>query len=608
MTRLSELLPFNQRETVASYCSRLAAACGYRHARSFGADLGFSFQGLAIGNEEDIDTFSRLVDRSSASLSAGVVTTVGRMNEIAGHKLSRGLMQRQRLRYCPCCVGDDERGQAGRFGHRAFGRIEWLVNAVRTCTAHNVMIVTSEIVPPPMFLHDFAANLANETTGDAGIVIPQAMEPDSLQRHVEARLRSATTTSAWLDSMPLHVAIRLCETVGASERNGLRFRSDRIDPIEWSACAGAGYDLLCGGEADFRGWLEKLLSDFALGQSDMGGRVLFGRLYERLAHETDDPAFDPVRDIMRDVALGSLPLGPGDDFFGPVRYRRLHSVQSASRQFGIHPKRLRKLLVNSGMIPAKDVAKTFERILLPAADMEKFVAEAQAGLDVPEAKIRLGVSRIQFDILVEHRLIVPVAGDRWASELVSVDRRFAPDDLDDLLARLRESVTMEPWSEMVDIAVACRRTNCQFMEVMEMLLNRSLKKVAIEPGHQGISGFRLEVDEVRRMTAGEDHGCYAISDLQSLIPASSRIVSGLLSDGWIATVERRNPAKRYMQKVVEPETLAKFKEEFISLGNLASSRRTRTWSLKRQLEERSIEPKFIVAEMPFYRRADLTDL
>lgn len=408
--------------------------------------------------------------------------------------------------------------------------------------------------------------------------------------------------------MPLHVAIRLCETVGASERNGLRFRSDKLDSAEWSACAGTGHDLLCGGEADFRSWLEKLLSNFALGRSDMGGRVLFGRLYERLAHETDDPAFDPIRDIMRDVALCSLPLGPGDDFFGPLTDRRLHSVQSASRQFGIHPKRLRKLLVNSGTIPAEDVAKTFERILLPAPDMEKFVAEAQAGLDVPEAKIRLGVSRVQFDILIEHRLIVPVAGDRSASECISVDRSFAPDDLDDLLGRLRASVTMEPRSEMVEIAAACRRTNCQFMEIMEMLLNRSLKNVAIEPGHQGIAGFRLDVDEVRQMTAGEDHGCHAVSELQSLIPASFRIVSGLLSGGWIATVERRHPTKRYIQKVVEPETLAKFKEEFVSLGNLASSRRTRTWSLKRQLEQRSIEPKFIVAEMPFYSRADLTDL
>lgn len=594
MSRLAELLPFNVRETVASYCSRLAAACGYRHARSFGADLGFSFQGLATGNEEDIDTFSRLVDRSGASLSSGVVTTVGTINDIAGQKLSRGLMQRQRLRFCPYCVRDDERGQAGRSGYRAYGRIEWLVNAVRTCATHGVMIVTSDRVPPPVFLHDFAANLANETTSNAGMVIPQPNEPDSLQRHVEARLRSATTASQWLESMPLHVAIRLCETVGASERNGIRFHSDRIDPIEWSACAGAGYDLLSGGEADFRSWLEKLLSDFALGRSDMGGRVLFGRLYERLAHETDDPAFDPIRDIMRDVALCSLPLGPGDDFFGPITDRRLHSVQSASRQFGIHPKRLRKLLVNSGMIPAEDVAKTFERILLPATDMEKFVAEAQAGLDVPEAKIRLGVSRVQFDILIEHRLIVPVAGNRSAS--------------DDFLRRLTASVTVDPSSEMVDIATACRRTNCQFMEIMEMLLNRSLETVAIDPDHHGISGFRLDITEVRRMTAGEDHGCFAVSKLQSLIPASSRIVSGLLSGGWIATVERRNPAKRYMQKVVEPDTLAKFKEEFVSLGNLASSRRTRTWSLKRQLEERSIEPKFIVAEMPFYRRADLTDL
>lgn len=60
-----------------------------------------------------------------------------------------------------------------------------------------------------------------------------------------------------------------------------------------------------------------------------------------------------------------------------------------------------------------------------------------------------------------------------------------------------------------------------------------------------------------------------------------------------------------MQTVVEPEALTKFKEEFVSLGNLATNKGTRTWCLKKQLDSEFIRPVFEAAGMPFYRQAEL---
>jgi hypothetical protein len=92
-------------------------------------------------------------------------------------------------------------------------------------------------------------------------------------------------------------------------------------------------------------------------RNDWGLRLAFGRLYEWLAHESDDAAYEPLRDIIRRHVIETMPLGPGDDVFGrEVTVRRLHSVRSASLEMDVHPKRLRKLPP-----PARPSSRNFVR-------------------------------------------------------------------------------------------------------------------------------------------------------------------------------------------------------------------------------------------------------
>ncbi|MDC9835713.1 TniQ family protein [Rhizobium binxianense] len=604
MSRLFEIINFNAGETVASYCSRLAAACGYRHARSFGADLGFLFQGVAIGSQEDIEKFAAVVGVPVSYLAHGIVTTDDRINIVAGQSLTRTFMQRQRLRFCPLCVFDDERQKGGRRGFRSFGRVDWLVKSIRCCEVHHVQLVTSEHAAPPMFIHDFAANLAQ--FGDVGGLVSNAefLKPDRLQRYVKERLRGHQTEAAWLDSLPLYAAVRLCETVGATERHGTHFYTSSFDEREWSACADAGYDLLRGGENDFREHLRGQITRFYGRLSDMGGRSIFGRLYERIAHETDDKAYDPIRSIMRDIALDNLPLGPGDEFFGPVNERRLHSVQSASIEFGIHPKRLRKTLVNEGLIPVEDQSKTFERILLDAETMEKFALETKRSLDVPDAKAHLNAERVQFEMLVKHGLIGPLGGNGASAE-IAVERRFSPSDLDSLLRRLQAAVTRADHDGLCDLRGVMKKAGCSFVEVIELVLGGTLTTVAWNADETGLAAVRLDASEIKARTLGDDHGCFSLHQLQMLIPASTKIIKALIESGRLPAVQRRNPVKRNMQTVVEPDSLKAFMDEYLSLGNFATRRKTRTWNLKRDLDDAGIEPIFVAAEMPFYLKSDI---
>ncbi|WEZ83407.1 hypothetical protein P6U16_00485 [Rhizobium sp. 32-5/1] len=89
MTRLAEIVPFNSGESVASLCSRLAAACGYPKAQALASRLGFSFKGLALGRRVDIQRFASALGTSEASLESGVVNNGGRFTTIISGELFR---------------------------------------------------------------------------------------------------------------------------------------------------------------------------------------------------------------------------------------------------------------------------------------------------------------------------------------------------------------------------------------------------------------------------------------------------------------------------------------------------------------------------------------
>jgi hypothetical protein len=388
------------------------------------------------------------------------------------------------------------------------------------------------------------------------------------------------------------------------DRHGITFKNVDLDEDEGSRCAGHGFEMLREGELAFRHHLQSMLERFYTRSTFMGGRSLFGRLYEMMAHGTKDPAFDPIRDILKDVTIESLPLGPGDEFFGPVTERRLHSVQSASKQFGIHPKRLLRLLVNSGTVAPNAAIMTFDRIVVDAAAMEQFAMDAMATIDAKEAKVRLGLPEASFEELVRGGALVPYGGADYDKDRRGASRRFQISQVDELLVKLRSAVTTEATDEMVDIYLAARKATCTIREIFDLLLSDSLMRVATLAPKTTFRHIRLDPNEIKSKTRLEDHGCFTLREVEALLPSTTRTVKALVVEGHLPSKLIRNASKRSLQPVVEPAALELFKAEYASIGNLATKLGTRTWSLLRELDQANILPAFEVAETRFYRRSD----
>ncbi len=134
------------------------------------------------------------------------------------------------------------------------------------------------------------------------------------------------------------------------------------------------------------------------------------RLYDWMVRGVGaSSAFDPLRDIFREHILATWPLGEGDlalDYRLPAR--RLHSIRTASQVHDLHPKRLRKLLVESSIIAETDTPNC--DVLFSAPEASNLLEQASGSVSFTSAQRRLGMTRTQMERLIAEGILEPGEG------------------------------------------------------------------------------------------------------------------------------------------------------------------------------------------------------
>jgi hypothetical protein len=178
------------------------------------------------------------------------------------------------------------------------------------------------------------------------------------------------------------------------------------------------------------------------GGATEGPQAVFGRIYQVLEFGREDPAFDPLRDLVGDFILDNFLVGPCDVVFGkPVEVRRLHLIRTLSKETRLHPKRLRKLLSSAGALPPDADDLVDGNCLFDAQAGSRIAREAAVTtLSVRDAGIYLNAPRVQRDMLYRFGILVPrlKAADHGAAD------QFAPEDLDAFLGRTAPSRSRPP--------------------------------------------------------------------------------------------------------------------------------------------------------------------
>ncbi|MFB9985008.1 TniQ family protein [Mesorhizobium kowhaii] len=608
--KLSLTLPLGERECPSDYASRLATRTYRNHMRDFCRDFGIDPQAVIDGKPEAIIALADLADVSQEDLLKESFARVGQRRVFLhkGQDLLGSSLTRNQIRMCPACMTEDIERLDCRVAARPHRRSTWMIRGVRTCNWHGMALAEIGKLEAPGVTHDSSRAIADAIHRLPSLVDGATVRAPSPFEHYLVRRIEGGASKSWLSDLPLYAALHFCFVAGAVALHGPAVTLDNIDADEAWGCEAAGFNVADRGAEGIREFLNELQAPFRNSRSSAGPKVMYGRLYDWLAHDCRDRAYDPLREIIVDHSLDTLALGPGDVLFGrDVGARRLHSVRTAAQEFSIHPKRLRKALERTGLAAEGSDRLINHRVVADPEQVAALVKELKQTMNLTAARIYLNVPRPHDEGLAKSGLLKPmIEKPRGRSGMHYTFRR---EDLDAFLEKLLEKADPalggDPAFET--LLKAAKRCCCAVMDVVRLVVDGKLARVGRNPAEQGFMSVLVDANEVRPHVTGPDYDGFSLRDLEKLLSSGTYAVKALVEKGLLTTVTVKNPMTGWIQPIVRKEELERYRREYVSLHALARERGEHFARVKKALVVSGVFPIGDPEELKqtLYRRSDI---
>lgn len=541
------------------------------------------------------------------------VKTGERRYLLRGQELVRGSLRRATVAVCPKCLASDIADAPHLRAELApYQRALWQIAAVKTCPIHTTPLAILDKDLTPSLLHDWFRHVSKVLPNLSRMAAETGTRPlTGLEAYTVNRIDGVAAPSVLLDGMPLHVTIAGCELFGAVASLGRMPNLKTLTDDEWRCAGAAGFNILNRGKPAADTFLHSLQASYPYRRTGKEGpQAVFGRIYQVLEFGREDPAYDPLRDLVGDFIRTRFPVGPGDTVFGkPVEHRALHSIRTLSIETKLHPKRLRKLLAASGVLHdgAADLADG--NCLFDAEKGSLTAREALAAtISVQKAGQYLNAPRVQRDMLYRSGLIDPrlCAGEHGAAD------QFAPEDLDAFLDRLLYGAkpTKIVGRGRANIPNTAKFACCASEEVVRLILDRKVQRKWRLTSERGYMSVLVDVEEIRALVRGPDHGGYTSLQIKDKLSTTAKVAAALIKHGHLRSITVVNPVNRCPTVVVPVAEVERFDQEYVSLFALARRQRRHHMAVKKQIEAAGVEPVFNPKKIgaTFYRRFQVEDL
>lgn len=607
--RLSLTVELGDREAPPDFASRLATRACRDDMREFCRDFGIVPRAIINSEPEAVCALADLAGVSRDRLLGEAFTRMGgqrRQFQHRGQLFLQSSLVRNRVRMCPACMAEDIERLDCRLAARPHRRSMWLVRGVRTCAKHSLALAEVGKLDGPNAIHDTTRVIADGVPRLRALMDDAVLRaPSSFERYLLLRLDGKATDS-WLDGLPMYAALHLPLVAGGVSIHGPGVVLDDLDDDDAWRCEAAGFEIVDKGAEGIRAFLDELQAPFRDSRSAKGPKVMYGRLYDWLAHECSDKAYDPVRDIIVDHSIDTLALGPEDVLFGrKVAVRRKHSVVSAAKEFGLHPKRMRKMLQRANLTEADLICSADNKVTFDAAEAEPLLKGLAESVSMERVRDYLNVPRPHDRGLMERGFMKPmIAGGRTKG-----GHAFLRSDLDNFLARLLRDAdpTLHGDPSMVPLIAAAKHSCCAVMDVVALVLDGKLSRVGRDPGEEGFVSVLVDAKEVRPLVTGPAYEGHSLKDIERLLPAKTSAVKAMIKKGLLVTETVKNPVTGWMQPIVREEELERFRREYVSLHALARERGEHFARVKKSLVAAGVVPVGDPDELKqtLYRRSDI---
>lgn len=635
MSILKPYLPHMPGEPAGAFASRLAAFHIGDVRSTFLADVGLDRQKITDGDEDAIAALAEVAGVPLAHLANATVRRTSKRGFRLGEEtFPRNLLRRSHVHVCPTCLRQDHAGSDRRPEVVCYQRVSWEFAPIMTCPVHHVALVKIAHAALPSEVGDFASAVREAwpdivQLGDSALRRP----PSPLESYVGRRIDDVVVNGGtggvveepivandmkegglpWLARWGLYALTKACEMIGAVMLYGTRPNLKTLTNENWRAAGAVGFPLVAAGADAIHDWLGQVHKAAVVDDGHSGPQHVFGRLYQYLAFGDDAREAHILRGILREYVISNFPIGPGEIVLGkPVDHRRLHSVHTLHRQTELHPKRLRKLLVDQGLVDVDD-ARSDNLLVFPAKAAEPLTTKIVNALSLKQVETYLNCPRVHTKLLETHGFISPVVNAEHRGRLAK--HAFDTASLDDFLERLLKNAT--PVREVEDhfhtIPKAAKRACCSGMEIVRLVLDGRLNNLGRDPEVQGYLSLLVDVDELRPLVQlkSEPEGV-SLRDAERRIGTSTAVIEALIrseesADPILESQTVINPVNRCPQIVIPFLALEDFDEVYVGLIRLAKEIGVHHVPLRRNLDDAGVEPAFDPDKVGarFYRRADI---
>lgn len=488
MGRLVPDVPYDPAETLHSWVARLAAVHTGLGTDRILADLGVCRDDLARGGGDAIARLAEATGAREDQLRAGAIVVRLRDVLFRGADFAKASLSPRVDRVCPACLAED--GGRANLRHRLI----WCVRPVRWCLRHGTPLHATSGGP--------SIDIREVEIGSA---LPSAMpDPPAYATWVADRLRGAVEPSGWLEAQTMEQVLTASGMLGAVLLHGHGVRATSLDDEQREAATDRGFASLLDSPEGVDAALDDIRAASHARAAQAGPLAMYGGLYDWLDRRANHLDPGPIRSLLRNHIVRHSALAAGEIVLGEAVDRRLsHTIGSLSAVTGIERRRLGRLLVLLGHVPAELSDVEAGRIVFPAVQLEQFCADLSDAVLLHDVPDYLLASRYQVQAMYAVGILKTVVPVEERGEVRNV--AFARRHLDDVLDRIEALPVRAPVDAvgMLSIAETCRRGASVTVDLIGRILDGMCPAARMEgpPGVDRILVLPGDVVEMRNAAA-----------------------------------------------------------------------------------------------------------
>ncbi len=594
-------LAHHEDEAAIDLVARLAAANGYPSLREFLAHTDTTANAIVHGETDALSLVSEWSGVPVTTLGKLATRTSGAGGtwQMGCATLSKDMRPGQRHRFCAQCVLEDREREAGRLASRAYRRAWWAIRGIEGCQVHGCQL-TEVAVDAASDVHDFTRFV----NANLGLIEEAAAAPvPSRQPRLDTYLRDSVFQDGgdgFLDRLDAHVAAEFSRYLGdfLVLHDVRAWMHEETDLREW------GFSLAVNGEEEVRRVVAEVVDRKR--PTTQYVESVIGPMVNWFRRNAAKEAYGPVIDLMQDILERNMPFGEGQIILKPVRTRHLYCVNSAHADYGVNKDRIRALMKAND--PHFRHGLPDSRTYFDAVALRPILEAANDTLTSKEAGAALG--------LREERLYdVLNAGILEQVETRSDDERaytrIRKSAVEELTHRLTVKMTEVASDEgYMSLSKAARSWHRPFHTLVAMILEGSLEAFIVAGRTPILQRARVASDALKLESgplAGGDDQLMRLKEAERALGTATFTVADLIKRGYLRqrTLRRENGRE---VKFIERQSLADFQAAYVSLTEIAKTRKGHRAAIKAELDRAGISPIFepegFIAR--FYRRSELT--